>query len=178
MSLKSKWLFVFVGNNETGKTTLQKKIVKLLSDDNRDIRLDCNLVFHITHPYLIRKLSTFSIGNRSYQEKVADYHSVREYFDNHMPEADFYTFSTHLVLADVEQIITHAHAHFLNVCGIFLRNSIEDNPVENAAIAQLPWDEKLYADNPKTDIRDTQDEQLQRIAETLVQMLIHRAPMW
>ncbi len=177
MSLKSRWLFVFIGNDNTGKTSLQKKIIKLLSDDNRDIRLDCNLVFEITHSSLIRKIATFSIGNRSYQERP-DYESVSNYFENHLQQADFNTFSSHLNHDDVEQIIIHAHKKYFNVCGIFFSNSIEANPNENADISQLPWDERLVAQNPTTGDSDTQDSQLQSIAESFVQMLIHRTLLW
>jgi len=178
MSLKSKWLFVFIGNDLTGKTTLQKKIIKLLSDDNQDIRLNCNRIFQVTHPYLIRKISTFSIGNRSYQEKTDDYQTVAGYFENHLRQADFNTFSSHLIRADVEQIILHAHRKYFNVCGIFFSNSIEANPNENAEISQFSWDERLVANNPSTNDPDTQDMQLQSIAETFVQMLIHRTLLW
>lgn len=178
MSLKSKWLFVLLGNDQTGKTSLQKKIIKLLSDDNRDIRLECNNVFQITHPYLIRKISTFSIGNRSYQEKIDDYKTVSGYFENYLQQADFNIFSSHLICADVEQIITLAHRKYFNVCGIFLSNSIEANQIDNAEISQLPWDERLVANNPITSNSDLQDKQLQSIAEVFIQMLIHRTLLW
>src|ERR1700686_4774115 len=83
MSMRSKWLFILLGNDRTGKTQVQKNLIKLLSDDNRDIRLECNLLFQITHPRVVRKFRDFSIGNRSFQEKPQDYQSIQNYFQDY-----------------------------------------------------------------------------------------------
>jgi hypothetical protein len=178
MPLRSKWLFILLGNDKTGKTTLQKKIIKLLSSDDRDIRLDCNQVFDITNPYLIRKLRTFSIGNRSIQEKLDDYKSVPEYFATHLAKADLCIISSHLKHADVQQMIAQGHRYYYNVCGIFLTNSISVDPDANAQISELLWDERWLASNDSTVEETEQDAQLQSIAEMFVQMLIQRTPLW
>jgi hypothetical protein len=47
--MRSKFLYILLGNDQTGKTKFQKNLVKVLSDDNRDYRLDCNLQFNV-HP--------------------------------------------------------------------------------------------------------------------------------
>src|SRR5437879_1199014 len=109
MSVRSRWLVILLGNDKTGKTSLQKNLIRLLSDDNRDIKLDCNLCFQITHPYLIRKLRDFSIGNRSIQEKRRVYKSVTGYFRHHFHEADLCFASSHLISDEVRQIIIEGH---------------------------------------------------------------------
>jgi GTPase SAR1 family protein len=132
MSIRSKWLIVLIGNDKTGKTTLQKKLIRLLSDDNRDIRLDCNLSFKITHPYLIRKLRDFSVGNRSIQEKLDVYESVPDFFKNHFKEADLCFISSHLSPADTKKIIFEGRQRYYNVCGVFFSNSIDGNARVNS----------------------------------------------
>ena len=178
MSLRSKWLFVLVGNDRTGKTELQKKLIVLLSDENRDIRLECNRLFQITHPYVIRKIRDFSIGNRSFQEKRQDYQSVPNYFQNHFQNADFCFISSHLITADIVQMIGEGHRRFYNVCGVFFTNSIASDPSANAEISQLNWDERWIASNDITSDEELQDQQLQSVAETFVQILIERSRMW
>jgi hypothetical protein len=174
MSLKSKWLFIILGDDRTGKTALQKKILKLISGENRDNRLDCNEVFSITHPYLIRKMETISFSNRSFQEKKDIYFTIEQYFSSHFKIADLCIISSHLVLEDVEQMISYGHKMFLNVCGIFMSNSIALNPEKNAQISLLDWDFRICSDNPLTEISDQQDNQLQKIADSFIQMLIQR----
>lgn len=178
MAIRSKWLLVLVGDDRSGKTTLQKKLIKLLSEDNRDIRLDCNLSFPINHPYLIKKIHTFSIANRSIQEKLDVYKSISEYFHSHFCEADLCFVSSHLKIDDIGQIISEGHRRFYNVCGIFLSNSIAANGDCNAEISDLLWDERWIATNEITEDPAQQDRQLQGIAETIVQMFIERTRTW
>jgi len=178
MLVRAKWLFILVGNNNTGKTTLQKKLIRLLSDDNRDIRLKCNCIFDITHPLLIRKLRTFSIGNRSIQEKLDEYKSVEKFFSIHFQEADLCFISSHLVARDVERMIFEGHKRFYNVCGVFLGNSIEKDGEDNAELSILSWDERLLADNETTTIVEQWDDQLQSVASSIVGLLIERSKGW
>jgi energy-coupling factor transporter ATP-binding protein EcfA2 len=178
MLIRSKWLIILVGPNDTGKTTLQKKLIKLLSDDNRDIRLDCNCLFQITHSSLVRKLRTFSIGNRSIHEKLDEYESVEGYFSSHFCEADLCFISSHLVVGDINQMISQGHRRFYNVCGVFFSNSIARDAEGNANISDLPWDERLLAENEPTSDHTRWDEQLHRVAESIVRMLIERSKGW
>ena len=178
MFVKSKRLVILVGEDRTGKAQLQKNLVKLLSDDNRDIRLDCNLVFQVTHPHLIRKLRDFSIGNRSYQEKLQDYNSVTDYFRNHFRAADLCFISSHLNASDIQEMIIEGHRRFYNVCGLFFSNSISADPDGNMAASELAWDERWLATNDYTTDEEQQNRQLQYIAEMLLQMLIERTRGW
>src|ERR1035441_879580 len=100
MKTQARWIFVLIGNNNSGKTTFQKHLVWLLADVDRYDKLHCNLTFPIKHPHLIRKIETISIGNRSIQEKLDAYISVDEYFQKHFEPADICFVSTHLDKAD------------------------------------------------------------------------------
>jgi hypothetical protein len=175
MSLNSKWLFIILGNNCSGKTTLQKKIIRLISDENYDSRLECNVSVKITHTFISRKIDTISFSNRSYQEKIGDYKSIENYFANHFMKADICVISSHLVPIDVEQMILWGHKLFFNVCGVFMSNSIDNNQDLNSQISALGWDSRIISNNPLTDIPEQQDKQLQIIANDFIMMLIHKA---
>ena len=178
--MRSKWLFILLGENNTGKTTFQKHVVKLLSNDNRDYRLDCNLLFQITHPHIIRKICNFSIGNRSYQEKIRDYGSIDDYFNNHFKDADFSIISSHVsgCVDDVKEMIKYGHRKFYNVCGLFFENSTVNHPTQNQEISNLNWDERWFVENPKNEDENVHMEQLDRGAKEFVQMLIARTLTW
>jgi hypothetical protein len=171
MPLRSKWLFILIGNDQTGKTILQKEILKRLTTENRDDRLDCNLEFEITHPHIKRKIRTFFIGNRSYQEKSDDYGSVEDYYRNQFGDADIAIISSHLNIDDVRRMISEGHKRFYNVIGVAFTNSIASSPSENQGIADLNWDERWIANNPLAEIWKGQ---LEAIADEFVQMLISR----
>jgi len=173
-----------LGDDRTGKTTFQKKIIKLLAYDNRDIRLDCNLLFDVKHSHLIRKLRNFSIANRSYHEKTTEYGSVEDYFNNYFREADMCFISSHVThggavyVDDIKQMITEGQRRFYNVCGLFFENSIAKARQANRDISVLHWDERWVVANPQTEEQEQQDSQLLRAAEELVQMLIERTRGW
>ena len=181
--MRAKWLCVLLGNDRTGKTTFQKNVVKLLSGENKDYRLDCNLRFTIVHPHIIRKMRTFSIGNRSYQEK--GYQSVSDYFLNHFQDTDLAFVSSHVTDpngatydAEIREIINEGHYKFYNVCGLFFTNSIAKNKQANRDISELHWDERWVIDNPLVAEPKQQEAQLRLAAEELVQMLIQRTRGW
>ena len=45
----SKWIYILIGNDNTGKTTFQKSIVQIMCNQEYD-RLHCNKKFPITPP--------------------------------------------------------------------------------------------------------------------------------
>lgn len=77
-SMLSKWAYILIGNDQTGKTTFQKALIKELCGYEIS-RLDVNLIHNINHPDSPRKLKTLSTMNRSYQEKIDLYGSVEEF---------------------------------------------------------------------------------------------------
>lgn len=179
MKVQSRWVFVLIGNDRTGKTGIQKRLVKRLAHNNRDYRLDCNLVFDVKHPLLNRKIQTIAIGNRSIQEKTPDpYKSVDDYFLTHFKDADISLVSTHLSLQDSMSILTNGHRKFYNVCAVFFSNSIQIDRHQNAAIAELNWDDRWLVENPLTEDEELQSTMLDAAADSFVQMLIERTRGW
>ena len=179
MRTQASWVFVLIGNDGTGKTTFQKCLIRALTDDNRDIRLDCNCVFNITHPSIVRKIQTLLIGNRSLQEKMPDdYHSVDDYFDRHFVDADVCLISTHLVEPDVEKILKRCHRKLFNACAVFFSNSVDANPEGNGRISELNWDERWWVENPLIEGAEHQNRQIEAAVASFVQMLIERTRGW
>ena len=179
MKTQSRWVFILIGDDRTGKTSFQKHLVKRLALDNRDDKLNCNLVFDVKHPNLIRKFATMSVGNRSVQERMTDtYKSSDGYFLNHFKDADICIVSTHLCVADAQLMISNCHRRRYNVCGVFFTNSIQKTEQLNADISELQWDERWTAENPITENEKQQDRQLDCAAESFVQILVERTRGW
>jgi hypothetical protein len=184
MSVRSKWLFIFLGDNATGKTTIQKGLVELIAGVQYQ-RLPSNNTYSITHDYLIRKFRKVFVAGRSYQELKAptgDYATVEEYFrklDLAGADVDLAFMASHLDPADIEMMVEQAHRRFWNVCGIFLSNSIAWQTAANADIAaRLRWDERWLAENAPTEDEQMQADQLRRAATTILQMLTRRTRGW
>jgi len=172
MTIKTKLLFIIIGDDRTGKTTLQKLLIKKLCNITYD-RLPTNTGLDINHPEIKRKYQRISFGNRSYQEKRDDYGTVEEYFNNHFNDCDISFISSHLVLSDIEQMIKNGKRRFFNVNGIFFSNSIHYSRLINSEISELNWDERYLVENPLTEENNI-DNQLNAIAENIVDLLINR----
>jgi hypothetical protein len=172
MTIKSKMMFVLIGDDKTGKTTLQKLLIEKISNHFYD-RLPVNLVFPITHPEIKRKYRYISFANRSYQEKRDEYGTVEEYFANHFKDADIAFVSSHLNENQINLIIEHSRARFFNVFGVFFSNSVHFNQSINSNIALLNWDERLYVENPLINFEQI-TQQLDLIAESIVDFIINR----
>jgi len=173
MIIKSKQLFIIIGDDKTGKTTLQKLLIERLCGFGYD-RLPVNKQFDINHPEIKRKYQSISFGNRSYQEKISDYETVDNYFQNHFQQADIAFISSHLVLADVQQMMANGRNMFYNVNGIFWTNSMESNGAANAQISSLDWNERFVITNPHSDNEQVIQRQLEQIADSIVDLLINR----
>jgi|SRR5665213_372127 len=182
---RSKWLFIFVGNNATGKTTVQRHLVKLLNGADYK-RLPSNQAYEITHAHIMRKFRKVFIAGRSYQElrnSPNEYTTVRDYFRRKFGRAaadvDLAFMASHIDRADIELMIREAHYRFWNVCAIFFGNAISADPeVVTSISAELPWDERWYAENSHSDDEEVQQRQLGDIAGEIVQMLIERTRGW
>jgi hypothetical protein len=174
MTIKSKQLFILIGDDRTGKTTLQKLLIEKICNQFYD-RLPTNLRFNILHPEIKRKYENISFGNRSYQEKIGDYGMVDEYFKNHFNPADISIISSHLNIGQISEMIRNGKQRFYNVTGIFFSNSIEINQITNSQIALLDWDEKLVVENVITENQQFIDRQLNAIADNFVIFISNRA---
>lgn len=173
MTIKSKQLFILIGNDQTGKTTIQKLLIAKICGQRYD-RLPTNLRFDITHPEMKRKYQTISFGNRSYQEKLDEYGTVDQYFSNHFRPADICIISSHLNLANINDMIRNGRQRFYNVTGIFFSNSIELNETENAEISLLNWNERLFIENNRVQHEHDIHRQLDAIADNFTVFITNR----
>jgi len=171
MIIKKKLLFVLIGNDCTGKTTLQKLLIEQLCGVQYE-KLPTNIALNIKHPEIKRKYSKISFGNRSYQEKIDKYGSIDDYFSNHFNEQKIAFISSHLNKNDLENMILNGHRKFYNVCGVFFTNSIDVNKSLNSEISTLNWDERLVIENPKVEPKQI-NSQLKKISENITELLIN-----
>lgn len=173
MTIKSKQLFIIIGDDKTGKTTLQKYLIEKICNYDYD-RLPTNLEFDITHPEIKRKYKKISFGNRSFQEKIGDYISVENYFEKFFKSSDIAFISSHLMIKDIEEMINQGKMRFYNVTGIFWTNSIKYNKKRNGEISLLNWDERLVIENPIATSDNQIEKQLNDITENIVTFLANR----
>jgi hypothetical protein len=162
----TKWAYILIGDNNTGKTSMQKEMIYLLNSDWYE-RLDCNLSFPVLPRIGNRNVQEVFFASRSYQEK--GYGSIPIYFKEHFNEKDAVILSSHLVITDIEDMVKELRGRFYNVCGVFFENSIAVNPDVNQQISEsIPWDEKLYIQNPLNC-----DDQNKRIRAGSVELCWH-----
>lgn len=170
----SKWIYVLIGDDQTGKTIFQKRLIYYLCGLEYE-RLDRNFVFNVTHPRAPKKLRTLFTINRSYQETVEDYGNVEGYFVNHFKDANICILSSHShppCIDNVKEMIEHGHRRKYNVGGIFWSNC--NNP-DTAEISLLNWDERFWIDNPVTEERERWPRQIDELARQFADMLVVRA---
>jgi hypothetical protein len=180
MSVRSKWLFVLLGRDKTGKTELQKRLVELLNGRSYK-KLPSNQVRDITHPYLMRKVRKLFVGGASYQEQLnkGDYSSVGDYFSligRADSDVDLAIISAHLDLKVVQEIIAAAHRRFWNTCGVFLSNAVLKQRSKASDISEFAWDERWFLDNAPSE--QMWQHQIEQAANVFVQMLIERTRGW
>jgi hypothetical protein len=132
----------------------------------------------ITHPRAPRKLATLFTSNRSYQEKLAEYRSVDNYFDNFFQDADLCILSSHTngdARDHVEEMIRHLWRRCYNVAGVFWSNGFDDGAKD---ISLLPWQERLWIQNPPLDDQSKIAEQLSEVARNFADLLLERSRTW
>ncbi len=74
----SRWLYLLIGDDRTGKTTFQKELIRLLCDKDYTQKVKSDTIYVINHPTVIRGLSTIYIAGRSFQELHSD---IKVYMD-------------------------------------------------------------------------------------------------
>jgi hypothetical protein len=169
----SRWAFILIGNNDTGKTSFQKYLVAELCNVHYK-RLRRNMVTPVTHRRAPRKWETIFTCNRSYQEKLREYRSVEYYFEHFFQEADICFLSSHShgdAREHVEQMIRELQRRHYNVASVFWSNAFDE---EARMISQLPWQERLWIDNPVVEASAIQG-QLCRLAREFTELLIERS---
>lgn len=179
----SKWMYILIGDDKTGKTTFQKELLKILCEENKDPKLDSAKTYTIKHPYALNKVNSLFLGNRSYQEKkdVINITSVEKYFERYFKPSDICILSSHLNITDIQEMIKFGKMHFYNIGGVFWANSIK-NEFINKDIALLNWDERFTINNelisevnkPKEEFDAEVNNQIKILAYEFAQMLINR----
>lgn len=158
--LLSRWLFVLIGQNDSGKTSFQRHLIDYLCD-RVYARLPRDAVFEVRHPRAPRNFSTIACANRSYQEKRTENGSVENYILRVVPEADVTVVASHagpVDIPDVEQMLRFGRRRGYNVAAVFFENALSST---TAAIAELDWQERLLMRNPPVRDGDGQEEKIQ-----------------
>jgi hypothetical protein len=173
----SYWSFVLIGNNGTGKTSFQKRLVSELCDKPYQ-RLPRNCLSDITHPRMPRGVETISTMNRSYQEKMDEYGDVPNFFSRFFREASICVLSSHThgaAINHLRDMIVELRLRSYNVAAVFFSNGY-DNDAEQ--ISLLDWDERLWIDNPPQRSEGRFQTQIARLAGEFSELLIARAVNW
>lgn len=170
----SSWAYILIGNNNTGKTSFQRNLVEELCGVHYK-KLPRNIVKTISHPRTPRKLKTIFTSNRSYQELKREYKTVGDYFAKHFKGADICILSSHsdpASLSDVEEMIHHLKLRCYNVAGVFWSNGYDSGA---ETISLLPWQERLWIDNPPLAKKERVAAQLTSVAREFSELLIARS---
>ena len=140
--------YILIGDDRTGKTTFQKHLILYLCGIDKFSKLNTNLVHLINHPESPRKLQNLFTINRSVQEKMGEYKSIKNYFENYFKDADICILSSHAhdnSINDLREMIEILNSRYYNVEAVFFSNHLNDNTSE---IAKLPWNSKNIVQNP------------------------------
>lgn len=170
----SKWIYILIGDNDTGKSTFQKRLIYHLTGEIYS-RLDRNRDFEITHEYAPKKLGRIFLMSRSYQETRGEYQAVGEYFNDCFKNQDVCILSSHATaeaIGEIKEMIKEGRKRKYNIGGVFWTNCDND---EVAAISLLDWDERFLMDNPKVEGDDVWQEQVDFLAWEFAEMLVRRA---
>lgn len=170
----SKWAYILIGDNNTGKTSFQKFLVESLCQETY-LKLPTNVVKDIVHPRAPKKLKTLFTANRSYQEKRDEYLNPKNYIQNFFQDADICILSSHThgsSIQDVQVMFEELKLRAYNVAGVFWSN---DFGLEAQNISSLPWQERLWIENPLSEHKAEISSQIRQQAYEFAEMLVARA---
>lgn len=170
----SRWIYVLVGNNDTGKTSFQKRLIYHLTGYTY-ARLDRNVTFEITHEYAPKKLNNIFFMSRSFQETKGEYETIRKYFESYFKEEDICILSSHSdnsCFQELLDVLKEGRKRKYNVGGVFWSNANTDQTSE---ISCFDWDERFHLENPKVENEAKWKEQIDGLAWEFAEMLIRRA---
>lgn len=170
----SNWAYILIGDNNTGKTSFQRYLVEVLCQESYS-RLPRNVVKDIVHPRAPKKLKTLFTANRSYQEKQSEYLNPKNYINNFFKDADICILSSHshgTSIQDVQVMFDELKLRAYNVAGVFWSN---DYGIDAQRISALPWQERLWIENPHRENEVSISNQIKSQAYEFAEMLIARA---
>jgi hypothetical protein len=171
----SYWVYVLLGNNDTGKTTFQRKLVWYLCHQPKGWteykNFPSNRIHQVAHPRAARPFETLFVAGRSVQE-FKKHSSVDDFFRHSFKDAHVCILSSHINPNDVQtaqRMIEYCHDEKYNVAGVFWSNSQSQATTQ---FARLGWDERLWIDNPKS---ANWERQVERLAMGFGDMLVARS---
>ena len=171
----SHWAYILIGQNNTGKTTFQRNIVRDLCGKSYK-KLPRNLHAQIVHDRAQRRLDTLFAMNRSFQEMHDQFKTVSAFFARGFKDADVCFLSSHAdtaSIADVQQMIEHLHQRCYNVGAIFFSNGFDNKAPQ---ISCLPWQERFWIENPFQSDESKISAQLESAAKDFGNLVLVRAP--
>ena len=165
-----KTAYILIGDDLTGKTTFQKYLIFYLCNIDKFTKLNTNLIHNIVHLESPRKLKTLFTINRSIQEKMNDYESVENYFDNYFRDADICVLSSHShgqCIREIEKMIEILKSKYYNVEAVFFSNHLNQSTSE---ISKLNWDSRTMIENPNNE--ENWENQIEKGAIRFVDLII------
>ena len=102
----------------------------------------------VGHPRMPRGVATLSTINWSYQEKIAEYGDVANFFRSYFKEADIFILSSHAqepAIDYLRETIRELRLRAYNVAAVFFSNGYNEDAAE---ISLLDWDDRLRLYNP------------------------------
>lgn len=160
LSLLSRWMFVLIGPNNSGKTGFQRHLIRYLCDQGY-ARLPRDTAFDVRHPRAPRNFATLACANRSYQEKRKENGSVENYILNVIPDADVTIVSSHpssSEMQDVKDMLRFGRRRGYNMAVVFFENALSSVTDD---ISELDWQERLLIKNPLVKESDDQENKIQ-----------------
>ena len=173
----SKWAYILIGDDRTGKTTFQKCLIWNLCEVDRTVKLNTNLIHPINHREAPRKIKTLFTINRSVQEKMSEYGTVEHYFDSYFKDADIVILSSHTGgtddIAQIEIMIAELKKRYYNVNAVFFSNHLNSRTEQ---VAQMDWHERIMINNPPD--HERWERQIEEGARFFGEMLIKKLSIY
>lgn len=180
--MHSYWAFVFIGANNSGKSTVQRNLVNQICSQNYK-HLPTNQIYNVTNNQLSKVAQTIFVMGRSIQEQ-STYSCVCDFFESRdFKYADICILSSHSGSADMPDVadfIKEARRQIYNVAGVFFGNNTYED-LQN--LAELDWDERLWLPNDwipnaQGKGKSNVNKQLQMISNQFQDFLIRRSATW
>lgn len=169
-TMRKFWAYIFVGANDTGKSTIQKYIAYNICGHPLHKPLRMNSQFPIRHPECPSHYEKLFLMNHSIQERMSTYGTVDKFFDSprYFKAVDICVLSTHetqFCWADIERMIYRLRYECYNISGIFFQNCWTP---ESRHVATFDFDEVFWIGNEPISIPEDLGKQAQHIDAQLI----------
>lgn len=160
------WAYILVGDNNSGKTSFQKNLIYYLCKLDKSRRLNTNEFYDVRDRKMPASIRHAFFMNRSIQEKMSTYKTVENFFSKYFQAKEICFLSSHAhghSINDIEKMISLLKYDCYNVAGVFFSNAWTQDAQEISR--NLPWNEVIWLDNPKTTDQTVIDQQIKRLAK-------------